>query len=48
MDFAIWGILAMKACDKPHANMESLKLKKAWADLMKKQFVIAVLILTRY
>ena len=35
MDFAIWGILARKACKKLHANVESLKrsLKKAWADL---------------
>ena len=35
MDFAIWGILARKACEKPHSNVESLKrsLKKAWADL---------------
>ena len=35
MDFAIWGILAKKACEKPHPNVESLKrsLKKAWEDL---------------
>jgi hypothetical protein len=35
MDFAIWGILARKACEKPLANVASLKrsLKKAWADL---------------
>ena len=35
MDFAIWGILARKACEKPHSNVDSLKrrLKKAWADL---------------
>ena len=33
MDFFMWGILTMKACEKPHANVESLKLKKAWADL---------------
>ena len=35
MDFAIWGILARKACEKPLSNVESLKrsLKKAWADL---------------
>ena len=44
MDFPMWEILARKACEKPHANVESLKLKKAW---LKKQFVIAVLILTR-
>ena len=35
MDFAIWGILAKKACEKTHSNVDSLKrgLKKAWADL---------------
>jgi hypothetical protein len=33
MDFAIREILVRKACEKPHANVESLKLKKAWADL---------------
>ena len=35
MDFAIWGILARKACEKPHSNVASLKrsLKKAWAEL---------------
>ena len=35
MDFAIWGILTKKACEKPHANGDSLKrsLKKTWADL---------------
>ena len=35
MDFFIWGILARKACEKTHANVESLKrsLKKVWADL---------------
>ena len=35
MDFAIWGILARKACEKPHSNVASLKrsLKKAWAAL---------------
>ena len=35
MDFAIWGILARKGCEKPHSNVESLKrsLKNAWADL---------------
>ena len=35
MDFVIWGILTKKACENPHANVESLKrsLKKAWADL---------------
>ena len=35
MDFFIWDILARKACEKPHANVESLKrsLKKVWADL---------------
>ena len=27
----MWGILTMKACEKP--NVEGLKLKKAWADL---------------
>ena len=31
MDFFILGILAKKACEKPHANVESLK--KVWADL---------------
>ncbi len=35
MDFVIWGILARKAFENPHANVESLKRsrKKAWADL---------------
>ena len=34
MDFAIWGILARKACEKPHANVGSLKRSlKKWADL---------------
>ena len=28
--------LTIKACEKPHANVESLKLKKAWADLDEK------------
>ena len=34
MAFAIWGILARKACEKPHTNVESLKrsLKKVQAD----------------
>ena len=47
MDFFMWGILTMKACEKPHANVKSLKLKYGliW---IKKQFVISVLILTRY
>ena len=31
MDFVMWGILTMKACEKPHANVKSLKLKKARA-----------------
>ena len=47
MDFFMWGILTMKACEKPHANVKSLKLKYGLI-LMKKQFVISVLILTRY
>ena len=35
MDFVIWGILARKACEKPHSSEASLKrsLKKAWAEL---------------
>ena len=35
MDFSIWGILAKKACQKPHKNLESLKcsLIKAWDDI---------------
>ena len=33
MDLAIWGISTKKACEKTRANVESLKLKKAWADL---------------
>ena len=35
MDFAIWGILARKAYDKPHKNLDSLKrsLITAWNDL---------------
>ena len=35
MDFAIWGILAQKACSKPHKNIDSLKraLQVAWDHL---------------
>ena len=34
MDLTIWGILARKACEKPHANVGSLKrILKKWADL---------------
>ena len=36
MDFAMWGILARKTCENPHANGDSLKTKrslKKWADL---------------
>ena len=34
MDLTIWGILARKACEKPHANAGSLKRSlKKWADL---------------
>ena len=35
MDFAIWGILARKACERPHKNLDSLKrsLIKAWNDI---------------
>ena len=34
MDLTIWGILATKACEKPHANVGSLKRSlKNWAGL---------------
>ena len=34
MDLTIWGILARKACEKPHANVGSLKRSlKKWAEL---------------
>ena len=35
MDFAIWGILAGKAYQKPHKNLDSLKrsLVTAWDDI---------------
>ena len=35
MDFAIWGILARKAYQKPHKNLDSLKrsLVTAWDDI---------------
>ena len=35
MDFAIWGILAQKACSKPHKNIDSLKcaLQVPWDNL---------------
>ena len=40
MDFAMWGILARKTCETPHANGDSLKtkrsLKKTWTDLDEK------------
>ena len=40
MDFAMWGILARKTCENPHANVGSLKtkrsLKKTWTDLDEK------------
>ena len=40
MDFAMWGILARKTCENPHANGDSLKtkrsLKKTWTDLGEK------------
>ena len=39
MDFAIWGILARKECDKPQTKLDSLKrsLITAWidADMMR-------------
>ena len=35
MDFSIWGILASRACQKPHSNLDSLKcsLIKEWNDI---------------
>ena len=35
IDFAIWGILAQKACSKLHKNIDSLKpaIQIAWEDL---------------
>ena len=35
MDFAIWGILARKACEKPHKSIDSLKcsLRAAWDEI---------------
>ena len=35
MDFAIWGILARKAYQKPHKNLDSLKrsLVTVWDDI---------------
>ena len=35
MDFAVWDILANKACQKPHKNLDSLKqsLVTAWNDI---------------
>ena len=35
MDFAIWEILARKACQKPHKNLDSLKCSvfTAWDDI---------------
>ena len=35
MDFAIWGILARKAYQKPHKNLDSLKLSLVtfWDDI---------------
>ena len=35
MDFAIWGLLAQKACAVRHKNLDSLKrsLQSAWDDI---------------
>ena len=35
LDYAIWGYLEAKACEKPHSNVASLKraLEKAWDEI---------------
>ena len=48
MDFAIWGILARKACENPHKSIDSLKhslkrsLRAAWDDIDKETISVLV------